>query len=106
MLILYSQAFGSSCILIKTYKRIQALEDKAKKLRWQCRRGMLELDMMLMPFIDGAFASLTDKQQADFEALLNYEDSELFPWLMLRESPSDPDMQSIVKLIVDYARQS
>lgn len=81
------------------------MQDKAKKLRWQCRRGMLELDMMLMPFVDGAFSSLNAQQQADFETLLSYEDSQLFPWLMLRERPDDPKMAAMVDVIVDYARK-
>lgn len=81
------------------------MEDKAKKLRWQCRRGMLELDMMLMPFVDSVFSSLNEQQQADFEKLLSYEDSQLFPWLMLRERPDDPKMAAMVDVIVDYARK-
>lgn len=81
------------------------MQDKAKKLRWQCRRGMLELDMMLMPFVDGAFSSLNDQQQADFEMLLSYEDSQLFPWLMLRERPDDPNMAAMVDVIVEHARK-
>lgn len=81
------------------------MQDKAKKLRWQCRRGMLELDMMLMPFVDGAFSSLNEQQQSDFEILLSYEDSQLFPWLMLRERPEDPNMAAMVDVIVEHARK-
>lgn len=80
------------------------MQNKAKQLRWQCRRGMLELDMMLMPFVDDAFSLLNDKQQADFERLLGYEDSQLFPWLMLRDTPEDEDMAAMVKLVVEHAR--
>lgn len=79
---------------------------QAKQLRWQCRRGMLELDMLLMPFVDDAFSSLTPKQQQDFKRLLAHEDSQLFPWLMLREIPADADMQAMVKLVVEYARRA
>lgn len=81
------------------------MQDKAKKLRWQCRRGMLELDMMLMPFVDGAFSSLNEQQQSDFETLLSYEDSQLFPWFMLRERPEDPNMAAMVDVIVEHARK-
>ncbi len=105
-MIFYSQSFINSCILKKIHLKRLVVSIQAKQLRWQCRRGMLELDMLLMPFIDEAFAALNNKQQNDFKRLLEHEDSELFPWLMLREEPTDVDMKTMVKLVVEHARRT
>ena len=43
---------------------------KMKKLQWQCRRGMLELDVILIPFLDQHFSALEQKSQLLFEELL------------------------------------
>ena len=40
------------------------------RLKWACRRGMLELDVLFLPFVDEAFDSLSYEQQEIFENLL------------------------------------
>jgi len=66
---------------------------------WASRRGMLELDLILQPFVENTFDSLSENDQLRFEALLEREDTQLFVWLMKREQPSDPDSQRIVQII-------
>jgi|TARA_B110000977_G_scaffold62614_1_gene85136 antitoxin CptB len=60
---------------------------------------MLELDLILQPFVENTFDSLSENDQLRFEALLEREDTQLFVWLMKREQPSDPDSQRIVQII-------
>jgi len=48
------------------------------RLRWHCRRGMLELDMVLARFLDEHIAQLTTFQQQEFERLVGLEDQELW----------------------------
>ncbi|MCW8879543.1 MAG: succinate dehydrogenase assembly factor 2 [Kangiellaceae bacterium] len=55
---------------------------KIKKLQWQCRRGMLELDVILIPFLDKHFSSLDLQSQAQFEELLTQPDPDLYTWIM------------------------
>ncbi|GGA74692.1 hypothetical protein GCM10011369_15640 [Neiella marina] len=74
------------------------------RLRWGCRRGMLELDVILEPFFDNQFESLSETQQQVFERLLSCDDPELFAWIMGHEDCSDPDLAAMVKTIVDYNR--
>ena len=45
-----------------------------EQLRWQCRRGMLELDLLFSRFLDIGYADLTDDERADFVRLLGYQD--------------------------------
>lgn len=69
------------------------------RLMWASRRGMLELDLILQPFVENTFDSLSENDQLRFEALLEREDQQLFMWLMKREQPTDPDTQRIVQII-------
>ncbi|MDQ6576257.1 succinate dehydrogenase assembly factor 2 [Haemophilus parahaemolyticus] len=52
------------------------------KLEWACRRGMRELDKMIMPFYQNHFNSLTEVEQQAFVEMLTYPDPELFRWVM------------------------
>ena len=69
------------------------------RLMWASRRGMLELDLILQPFVENSYDSLEEDDQLRFEALLEREDQQLFMWLMKREQPTDPDTQRIVQII-------
>lgn len=72
------------------------------KLKWQCRRGMLELDLILLPFVNDNLDQLTEEQFAAFELLLSNSDPELYAWLMGTEHPADREQLSIVELIQRY----
>ena len=76
-------------------------EEDIRRLRWQSRRGMLELDVLFVPFVEEAFADLAKEDQDRFVDLLACEDQDLFVWLMEREVPVDPDMQRIVRIILE-----
>lgn len=52
------------------------------KLEWACRRGMRELDKMIMPFYQNHFNSLTEVEQQAFVEMLTYPDPELFRWVI------------------------
>lgn len=52
------------------------------KLRWQCRRGMLELDLLLGLFLEQDFDHLPHSEQAIFIHLLTYPDQTLYRWLL------------------------
>ncbi|MGB2119073.1 MAG: succinate dehydrogenase assembly factor 2 [Porticoccaceae bacterium] len=69
------------------------------RLMWASRRGMLELDLILQPFVENTYDSLSEHDQLRFEALLEREDQQLFVWLMKREQPTDPDTLRIVQII-------
>lgn len=72
---------------------------KKAKLRWQCRRGMLELDLILLRFVEQQLDHLSEQQLVDFEVLLNHPDPELLNWLMGYEIPCDKELKDIVELI-------
>ncbi|MDA9271860.1 succinate dehydrogenase assembly factor 2 [bacterium] len=72
---------------------------KKAKLTWNCRRGMLELDLIFGRFLTQQLDHLSDDQVASFELLLNYPDPDLFAWLMGYEEPTDKECADIVAFI-------
>ncbi len=68
-------------------------------LRWQCRRGMLELDILLNAFLDTQYAQLSIIQRGTFEVLLSYPDQTLFELLMGKMASSNPAIAEIVKQV-------
>ena len=70
-----------------------------ERIRWACRRGMLELDVLFMPFVEEAFDSLSKEQQAVFQRLLECDDPDLFAWFMGHEECKDPELNGMVSLI-------
>lgn len=78
-----------------------SLATNKKRLKWACRRGMLELDVLFMPFVDEAYDDLTDQQKQDFERLLECDDPELFAWFMGHETCEDQALNNIVQIILN-----
>ena len=73
---------------------------KKAKLIWNCRRGMLELDLILTRFIPH-LDSLTDVQVSAFEQLLATIDPQLYNWLIGQEQP-EKELADIVTTIRHY----
>ncbi len=68
------------------------------RLRWLCRRGMLELDAWLALFLDVRYSELPSDQQAAFARLLGHDDMALFDWFTgEREPPAE--FQAVVDAI-------
>ena len=69
------------------------------RLEWDCRRGMLELDKIIMPFYKQSFEQLSDKQKAVFIRLLACSDLQLFSWFFNRVAAPDDELQEMVEYI-------
>lgn len=69
------------------------------RIEWDCRRGMLELDKMIMPFYQNEFDHLSDEQKDTFLELLTFTDPQLFRWLMNQEKAPSDKLQQMVNLI-------
>ena len=65
-------------------------------LRWHCRRGMLELDLLLNAFLDGPYTDLSIDEKAQFKLMLDYPDQTLFDLLMGNMKSSDREAQLLV----------
>lgn len=69
------------------------------KIEWACRRGMRELDKMIMPFYQNHFDELSEAQQQTFVEMLNYTDPELFRWFMHQIPAPTAEMTDLIELI-------
>lgn len=69
------------------------------RLRWQCRRGMRELDLLLQQFLDSGYADLDAQAAQAFARLLDCPDALLLEWLLGRQRPSDKDVADVVQRI-------
>lgn len=76
------------------------------RLAWHSRRGMLELDVLLIPFLNEAYRDLSPEDQARYKKLLECEDPDLFSWFMRNAIPSDPDHLKMVNMILDRVQPS
>ena len=60
------------------------------RLKWQCRRGLLELDLILERFLDKHPAD------RDIAALLDLPDNDLLDIAMGRSEQYDPKLKDVV----------
>ncbi len=88
--------------MVKTMSETTAPSDNSEfnRLWWHSRRGMLELDVLLIPFVEQAYRDLAPEDQARYRKLLSCEDTDMFEWFMQRSRPEDPDLQRMVDLIL------
>ena len=69
------------------------------RLRWRCRRGMLELDLVLGDFLEQRYIDLPAHQQAAFATLLACSDQELWDMLYGKLSPSDAHSMEVLAML-------
>jgi len=79
-------------------------EKRYNRLKWACRRGMLELDVLFLPFVEEAFSDLGAEKQQTFERLLTCDDPDLFAWFMGHQKCDDPELAEMVKIILDRVK--
>jgi antitoxin CptB len=78
--------------------------DEKAKLVWRCRRGMLELDLILNRFLKTHWGALTQDEQTTFERLLHEADPDLYAWFMGYETVEDKTFEHMVSLIQRYGK--
>lgn len=76
------------------------------RIYWASRRGMLELDLVLMPFVEKRLRELDADRQQQYINLLESEDTELFAWFLQRERPSNPALTGIVDEILAFTQRA
>jgi len=74
-------------------------EQVDSKLRWRCRRGMLELDILLNGFLDKHYVNLSIQQKEVLNQLLDYPDQLLFDLFLGHMQSSDNHVSDLVQTI-------
>lgn len=75
-----------------------------RRLEWRSRRGMLELELALAPFVTKRLGSLSERERASYARLLEHDDWDIFDWVQGRAVPDDPELAAIVRQIRDANR--
>jgi antitoxin CptB len=67
------------------------------RIRWQCRRGLLELDLVLAAFLERHYEALDASERELFRVLLDQSDNELFDLVMGNVEPADARFRGLVE---------
>ncbi|MEK9903009.1 MAG: succinate dehydrogenase assembly factor 2 [Gammaproteobacteria bacterium] len=78
------------------------MNELEKKILWQCRRGLWELDAILIPFVEKNFSNLEEIEIENFKKLLAYEDIEIFDILVNKKPFEDTEIGGIVSKILEF----
>ena len=78
------------------------MDELEKKILWQCRRGLWELDAILIPFVEKTFSNLTAEEIKKFQQFLSYEDIEIFDILVNKKELVESNLISIVAKIIEF----
>lgn len=71
----------------------------SRKTYWKCRRGILELDIILERFYKERFQSLTKDEKEIFNRLLDQSDPLLYGWLLGYVIPDNIQFRKIIQKI-------
>ncbi|MGI9249021.1 MAG: succinate dehydrogenase assembly factor 2 [Woeseiaceae bacterium] len=70
------------------------------RLRWQCRRGMRELDELLLWYLEARYSIVDDEEKAAFRAVLALADPELYGYLLQRQTHPSKPIASVIQHIL------
>jgi antitoxin CptB len=72
------------------------LDAEQRRLAWRCRRGMLELDIILQKFVNEQFGSLHMDELQVFDELLDLPDNDFWELIRNTEPAEDESLQSVL----------
>ena len=76
-------------------------ETEIKRLTWRCRRGMLELDIVLQRFIQSHFDTLTNGELRQLDLLLDYPDNDFWDLVSTRKTvTNNNDLSSLLAKLI------
>lgn len=73
-----------------------------RRRRWRCRRGVLELDLLLLGYFDAHYDSMSAQERENFGALLERSDEELGAWLLRAEAVDQGGFRELVAAICRF----
>lgn len=76
-----------------------AEDEEMRRMRWASRRGLLELDLLLGPFMDQCFADLEPELRAQYRELMSSEDQQILNWILARDENIPAPLVAIVTAI-------
>lgn len=77
-------------------------ETDNKRVYWHSRRGMLEIDLALMPFAEEVYPHLSEEDKDLYKLFLEEEDTDIFAWLMGHKQPEKQNLLPILQQILNH----
>ena len=77
-------------------------DEEYYRMAWASRRGLLELDLLLNPFMAECFAKLPPELKTDYRRLMACEDQEILNWILERALPEDKTLAPITTRIREH----
>jgi antitoxin CptB len=74
-------------------------DETLRRLRWQCRRGLLELDLLFVHFLEQHYSALNVEERGAFQRLLEQPDQTLLAWLQGQQEPPS-DLKTIIDKVI------
>jgi len=71
------------------------------RLRWLCRRGMKELDILMSGYLDNHYLQASQTEQQSFKLLLEMQDPDLLALIVGRDSSDDPNIVKMVQFLAN-----
>ena len=79
---------------------------EVSRLRWLCRRGMKELDVVMTSYLEHHYEQASEAEKAAFKTLLEMHDPDLYALLLGRRSSADETIGTVVQCIKDRFKNS
>lgn len=93
--------YNNASFLQESPRRMTSDDINFKRLRWRSRRGMLELDLLLLPFLEEVYKDLSNQEQQAYAKLLDQDDPDLLQWFSRKSLPADADLRRLVIMILE-----
>ena len=82
--------------MVEVGQNVQMGTQELNRLRWQCRRGVLELDLLLERFLERRSDLLQGERLSSFETLLEYADNDLLDLIRARTDCTDSRLAEVL----------
>ena len=78
-----------------------AHDPEMARLRWRCRRGMRELDMLLLNYVDTRYGVADATEQSAFRRLLTTPDPDILALLTGKVQTDDDDLRHVIQRLLE-----
>jgi len=73
--------------------------EDVRKLEWRCRRGMKELDLLLVRYVKTRFAAASNDERRAFVEFLEWPDPDVARYLIAGDVPEEPQFAALCRAI-------
>ena len=78
-------------------RKLETTDVELSRLKWRCRRGMRELDVLLERFLERQYSTASTEIRTAFARLLSLPDPEIFALIMGRQIAENPELRDVIQ---------